>query len=360
MISRADVIDIITATPDPGVSILLPMHVTGTETTQNPIRFSNALRRAESELAEAAIDDDATAALLAPARELVDDHDFWQHQSEGLAVFASEQGVQVLSVPYTLEERIVVGQRFHAAPLLPLLGEDESPLVLTATASGARLYRATRTSLTELEMDLPGGVDDDAAENDYEAPAQASPPARPNTGSANISRAQVYGEGPPEWRETRLDDFVQRIASELERVSAAEKPPVVLLAGADIIGRLRPTGLLTADVEVNPDGIADEKELHERAWEALRPAAQERLQALLDRYRSLAGSGDDRGASRPGAVRAAASDGRVEALFVPRSSLETPDESLAELLADTVSTSGGIHLVDEEAGIEHPVAILRY
>ncbi|QOD93035.1 hypothetical protein [Chryseoglobus sp. 28M-23] len=359
MISRADVTDLITATPDPGVSILLPMHVTGTETTQNPIRFTNALRDAESELAQSGVEGDTIAELLAAARELLDDHDFWQHQSAGLAVFASEQGALVHRIPYTLEERVVVGQRFHTAPLLPLLGENESALVLTATASGAHLYRATRDSLTELDADLPGGVSEDAAENDYEAPAQASPPARPNTGSANISRAQVYGDGPPEWRETRLDDFVQKIASELERVTAAEKPPVVLLAGADIIGRLRSTGLLTADVEVNPD-VLDEDALHARAWEALRPAAEQSLLELLDRYRSLAGSGDDRAASRPGAVRAAASDGRVETLIVPRSSLDEPDEGLAELVADTVSTSGSIHLVDEEAGIEHPVAILRY
>ncbi|MER3389019.1 MAG: hypothetical protein RJQ01_03215 [Microcella sp.] len=359
MISRADVTELIIATPDPGVSILLPMHITGTETTQNPIRFGNALREAERGLSHSGIDDDGIDAMLAPARDLLDDHDFWQHQSAGLAVFASGEGVHVHRVPFALDERVVVGGRFHSAPLLRLVVENDSALVLTATASGAHLYRATRDSLTELEVDLPAGVDDDAAENDYEAPAQASPPARPNTGSANISRAQVYGDGPPEWRETRVDDFVQRIASELERVTAAEKPPVVLLAGADIIGRLRPTGLLTADVEVNPDGL-DETELHERAWEALRPAAEESLRELLDRYRSLVGSGDGRGASRPGAVRSAARDGRVESLFVPRSSLDEPDESLAELVADTVSASGSIHLVDEEDEIEHPVAILRY
>lgn len=360
MTSRSDVIDLITATPAPGVTILLPMHAAGADTRQNPIRFSNCLGEAEQQLAQSGASTETAQALLQPARALVDDYDFWQHQSAGLAVFLSEEGMRAHRLPLRLEEHVAVGPRFHAAPLLPLVSEDESALVLTVTASQAHLYRATRDALHELDdVDLPSGIDDDAVENDYEANAQASPPARPNTGSANISHAQVYGEGPPEWRESRLDDFVQKVERALEHATADEKPRVVLVAGADIIGRLRPSGLLTADVDVNPESL-DDAELHERAWHALHPAVDAARSELLDRYRSLVGSGDDRAASRPGAVRKAAAEGRVDALLVPRARLAQPDDELAELIADTVATSGSIHLVDEEAELEHPVAILRY
>jgi hypothetical protein len=360
MISRADIIDLIAATPEPGVSILMPTHVTGTETTQNPIRFANCLATAARELEHAGVTGRAAEELLAPARDLADDHDFWQHQSTGLAVYLDETGMRVHRVPGELHEHVAVGPRYVTAPLLPLLGEGESALVLTVTASSARLYRATRDSLLELtDTQLPTEVEGEALENDYEAPAQASPSARPNTGSSSMSHAQVYGDGPPEWRETLLDDFVQKIERELDRITAADKPPVVLVAGADIIGRLRPSGLLTADVDLNPDAL-ETAELHERAWEALRPTFQEGREHVLDRYHSLAGTGDGRGASELADVRKAASEGRVDALIVPRSSLEKPDDELAELIADTVRTSGSITLVDEDAGLEHPVAVLRY
>jgi len=359
MTSRSDVIDLITATPETGVTILLPTHTTGADTRQDPIRFGNCLSEAQQLLEQSGTSPEQAESLLHPARALVDDHDFWQHQGSSLAVFVSEDGMRLHRLPLQLEQHVAVGARFHAAPLLPLASENEAALVLTVTASQARFYRATRDALHELDVDLPSGTDDDAAENDYEANAQASPPARPNTGSANISRAQVYGEGPPEWRETRLDDFVQKVERALEQETAAQKPPVVLVAGSDVIGRLRPSGLVTADVDLNPEAL-DESELHERAWQALQPTLEAARSELLDRYRALAGSGDDRGASRPGAVRKAASEGRVDALLVPRPRIERPDEELAELLADTVSTSGSIHLVDEEAELEHPVAILRY
>lgn len=360
MISRANVIDLITAQPEPGISILMPTHVTGTETTQNPIRFANSLSRAVNELTDAGLASDDAETLLAPARELADDHDFWQHQSRGLAVFLSAEGMRVYRVPLDLDEQVVVGPRYHAAPLLTLMSEGESALVLAVTASSAHLYRATREALDELDdANLPTGVEQDNAENDYEAPAQASPSARPNTGSASMSHAQVYGDGPPEWRETRLDDFAQKIERELERITAAEKPPVVLIAGADLIGRLRPSGLLTADVELNPESL-ERAELLERAWEALAPSFDATLAQELDRYRSLAGSGDERGASDLGDVRKAASEGRIDTLFVARSSLQVPDDDLAELIADTVRASGKIHLVGDDAELEHPVAILRY
>jgi hypothetical protein len=67
------------------VSIYMPTYKAGPETRQNPIRFKNMMKQAEAQLQEL----DASLNLLQPALEL-DNNDFWQHQDEGLAIFAAE------------------------------------------------------------------------------------------------------------------------------------------------------------------------------------------------------------------------------------------------------------------------------
>lgn len=346
---------------DPGVSIVLPMQVAGPQTAQNSIVLKNALTEATAQLRDHGVDDSAIENLLEPATSLLDDHDFWQHQNRGLALYLEAgEPVTALTVPLDVTQRVVVAQRFHLAPLLPLLGSGETFLVLTATAHDARLYRATRTSLTLLPVEgLPSADVSDGTENDYEAPAQASPPLRPNTGSANISHAQVYGDAPPEWRDARRDDHALQITRALEAATASTSTPVVLVAGADLLGRLRPSGAFVADLEANPEAMSED-ELHQRALEAALPTLDAAKASAIEELALLAGRGDERIARDRLALLTAATEGRIDALFVSPSEADQPATDFAEILAGTLAARGRVHVVSPGDTPDGLVATLRY
>ena len=69
------------------VSIFMPTHRVGRETQQDPIRLKNLLGEAKAQLTANGVRAPEARKWLEPAQALLEDQDFWQHQSEGLALF---------------------------------------------------------------------------------------------------------------------------------------------------------------------------------------------------------------------------------------------------------------------------------
>src|SRR5688500_6472671 len=103
------------------VSMFMPMIQRGAETQQNPIRCKNLLRQAEEQLLANGLRPQEAQGMLEPAQRLLPNRDFWQRQSHGLALLMAPQIFRSYRVPLPLDELVVVSQRFHIKPLLPLL-----------------------------------------------------------------------------------------------------------------------------------------------------------------------------------------------------------------------------------------------
>ena len=65
----------------------------------------------------------------------MDDGLFWQHQSDGLALYSRPGWWRSFRVPLDLPELAVVGDRFHVSPLLRLLTGDGHFLVLASATT---------------------------------------------------------------------------------------------------------------------------------------------------------------------------------------------------------------------------------
>ena len=383
------------ASPAPGVSIFLPTDRRGREVRQGPIRLGNLIRTARGLLLSGGLPAAEADAVLAPASRLVDDDDFWQYQNHGLAVFLNAAGMWIFQVPLPMTEQVVAGPRFHIRPMLPLLAADGRFQVLTMTAGKVRLFEASRYDLLEVRSGVlpeslveemgPFDSGNDYA-NDYENPVQASPVARPHTGSIDISNAQVYGDSPAEWTKARVVEFTRRVAAAVDELSAANPVPVVLVAGSEIgghFGGFTTLGTLLAGViETNPEAM-DDGQLHEAAYAIARPVLDADRTNAIARFEALLGAGDARAATGPHEVVSAAQQGRVDTLLlpvddrapgqdepdtnhvVPADSAPTPGwvgQDLLEVAAvQTLRQGGHLHLRGE-AGSPRPEvgAILRY
>lgn len=385
MFTRSDLAALMDAAPGLGVSIFLPTHVRGSEIRQDPIRLKNLAAEARDTLLAAGLAPADVEGMLAPAAALVEDYTFWQHQSHGLAVFLDGVGERHHKVPFPLPERVVVGPGFHVKPLLPVLAADGAFLVLTITADGVRLFEASRFAIAEDEgADLPEGLAEVMGQPDYENPLQAGPANRPNVTGPVVTKAQVYGDSPEEWRKGRLVEYIRRVAAALQAHLASDPVPVVLVADAENGGHFQKVAalgpLLAGVVETNPEAM-DEAALHEAAYALVRPRFEADREEAVERFAALFGRGDERAATGTEEVVRAAHQGRVDTLLLAKgetvwgrydetsgrvetgdASAGTGEELLDAAAVRTLRHGGAVHVLPrEEMPDDAPVAaILRY
>ena len=108
----------------PALSVFIPTARHGPETLQGPTRLRNLVRSVTSD-AEAAFGADTTSQLLAPVLALADDSAVWQHQADGLAVFATPTEHRQFRLPIPFAEDAAIGERFRLRPMVGYLAGNE-------------------------------------------------------------------------------------------------------------------------------------------------------------------------------------------------------------------------------------------
>lgn len=336
----------------PCVSLFMPTARRGPETLQGPVRLRNLLAEASSELAASGSSPAAVDDVLAPLRGLVDDAPFWQHQGDGLALFAAPGHVARYRVPLPLDEEVSVGPTFRVTPLVPLLWGDGHFFVLAVSQGSVRLFAASRYRIGELDRGpIPASMEEALAHEDPERQLQFR---------AAGGEAQFHGHGAgDEVDKAALERYLRAVSHGLvERVGRVDQP-LVLAA----VGYYLPIFKAVSDypsiidevVEGNPDHRSPE-ELHAAAWPLVEARFAAARRELLDAYGAAAGTG--RTTIDPDEVAAAALEGRVDTLFLagaPR------DERVDGAVLDTVTRGGQVIGVAEPLDSGSPVAaLLRY
>ena len=319
--TRADIEQLAALQGQPTVSLYLPTHQAGPDTRENPIRYKNLLSEAEAQLGRAGWDQTDLGALLASAHEL-DDYRFWQNQRQGLAVFVGGGERFVYRLPYAPPELSVVATRAHLKPLLPLLTGDGHFFIVSMSLNQAKLFEATRHSVSEVALeDMPTSLGEALKYDDFEPHAEHFTVSAPNRGDAALVQGQGGGE---DVRKTNILRYFQAFDNGLRELlePQGDRIPVVFAGDKGIFPIYREAnhykGLLETGVEGNPEGLSPEA-LHARAWEVVRPHFEAAREAKQAAFAQAEGAGTGRAGSDLEEVLLAALDGRVETLFIPLS-----------------------------------------
>ncbi|MGI0485072.1 hypothetical protein ACN4EK_06520 [Pantanalinema rosaneae CENA516] len=302
------------------VSLYIPTYRAGTETQQNPIRFKNLIKQVEAELAAHNLSQAEITKLLQPALEL-DHYDFWQHQNEGLAIFLTEGILRYFCLPLKFEELVVVSDRFHLKPLLPLLTDDGEFYILALSQKQVRVFQGSRYSVKELEVEgLPKSMD---AALLYDETAQDGQfrvsTSRGGTANPMPQAGSFHGQGSPDQDDVKRDilQYFHLIDHALHDLFGNKTAPLVL-AGVDyllpIYREANTYQHLVADgITENPEILTPE-ELQTQAWSIVEPYFLQTQQQAIAHYHELTGTGKtstDLKETVSGAYY-----GRVEQLFV--------------------------------------------
>jgi len=362
------------------VSIYMPTHRMGTTTQQDPIRFKNLMRQAEELLVGGGMRGQAARDLLEQAKKL-DNSEFWQYQSDGLAIFISTNVFRYYCLPVNFEELVVVTDRFHFKPLLPLLTGDGKFYILALSQNDVRLLQGTRYSVSEVDLeDVPQSIAEALKYDDPEKQFQF------HTGTSQVGgdRAGMFhgqGAGNDEQKD-RLLRYFRKVSGGLEELLKNQRSPLVL-AGVDYLLPIYKEAnnyphLMEDGITGNPEELKAE-ELHSSAWEIMQPYFEQAEQEVVSRYQELAGTGQT--ANNIQEVVSAAYYQRIESLFVPvgvqqwglfnpstseiqlHQEQESGDEDLMDFAAiHTVLNGGTVYAVEPEKvpGDAPLAAVFRY
>lgn len=301
----------------PVVSILLPTEKAGPPTRQSPIRFKNLVFDAEKKL-KASNDCDALRERLKRECEpRFDDHGFWQHQTEGLAVFCDEDDCEFFHLAEAPPEISAMGNRHTIKPLLRMTALNEPFFLLALSGNDCRLYRGDRDALQEVSVEgLPRSLEHALR---HEVPEKS---LQFHTGAASPSGgrpAVFHGQGSSiDDRQDRflryfricdhaLGDFLKR--ENLPLILAAVESNLPLYRHANTYGGLVEDRLVAG----NPDDLPRD-ELHRRAQQVVESLIGENEEQAIEELRGLVGTSNASTEVRE--ISPAVREGRVRRAFV--------------------------------------------
>ncbi|MEH2043590.1 baeRF6 domain-containing protein [Nostoc sp.] len=323
LISREEIKTLIEHPKGNCVSIYMPTHPAGSEVRQDPIRFKNLVKEAETRLIDAGLEHKNAIALLEKSHEL-DTQEFWEHKGEqGLAIFISENIFRYYTLPIDFQELVVVTDRFHIKPLLPILNGNGRFYILALSQQDVRFFEGTRYTVNEVEVEnLPKNLDE-ALQKDETAKEGQFRLATSKGGTANAfsQPGTFHGQGSPDKDKHQEDiiQFFQIVDRALHEKLKLQKAPLVLAGVEYLLPLYRQANtyqhLMDEAITGNPE-ILSAQELHNQAWPIVEADFQKSQQDALEQFHELFSGDTGKASNKLEEVVSAAYYQRVDSLLV--------------------------------------------
>jgi hypothetical protein len=307
-------------TQSPSISIYLPTHRAGQDTQQDPIRFKNLIREAESSLLDKGMGPREASALLQPAQSLLDEPNFWQHQLDGLAVFIAPDDFHFYRLPFGVEELLIIARSYYVKPVLPLFTNNGHYYILAISQDEVRLFEGTRHSVGQIDLPegTPKSLDEALRFDDPEKQLQFHSGTSPSKAQDGIRPGVFHGHGGgEEQQKERIERYLNLVDSGLKEIFKEQHAPLVL-AGVDYLlpiyhkvseyANIMEEGITGSHEHLRPE------ELQEQAWPIVEPYFRQEMEKVVEQYQQLVVS--DRATDNIEEIVAAAFNGRVDKLLL--------------------------------------------
>ncbi len=300
---------VLEACEPPCISLYQPTHRRLPEIPQDTIRFRNLVKELEETLLSQ-YPKDQVRTLLEPFAALADDHDFWNHNQDGLAVLAAKDLFRVYRMQRPVQERILVADSFYTKPLLRALQMADRYQVLAVSRKDVQLFEGGVDSLDEVE--LAPGVPRTITE------ALGEELTEPYTGFRSSGRGTALHHGMGS-KADEVDVDAERFdRAILEHHSRPSGLPLILAALPEhhhlFHAVSRNPYLVAESIDVHPNSLKNLDELRARAWEIIEPHHRARITALVEDYGAARAKG--LGSDDPAEVARAIAAGRVQTLLL--------------------------------------------
>jgi len=357
---------------------------TSRESTDNyqadKINFKNQLQTAISQLsAQYGMTDAEAKAYLKPGYDLLDNMDFWQHGSDGLAFYHSSAGTHIKTLPLEVDSPVTyVGNSFMLRPLIPLLNSEGRFYILNLNLNDVRLYEATPSTISEvvLNEEVPTKIEDYTKFVERESHLQW------RSGQGGAGGAMFHGQGATDTDKEDIQQYFYDLSKAVDDIIQCDPLPTVLAGVEYLIPMYRQASDYSKYQEESIHGSfseADATLLHEKALDIMEPQFNAERDQAFEKFAQMK-NGDWASVDTKKVILAALT-GQVETLFVkeeatlwgvfneqlyeleiyPSSTPETKD-LLTEAAIKTITQGGTVYQcnVDEmPEGAKNIAAVFR-
>ena len=133
--------------------------------------------------------------FIMPIDELVHESEFWRNQSDGLAIFLSEENFNKFTVPVQFDPFNYVSNEFYIKPLVPLFQGEELFYLLELKMDEVKFYECTKYSITEVYIEdlTPSRLEERVGYEHKEKNLQFR-----SQKMGSVSEGMFHGHGEPE------------------------------------------------------------------------------------------------------------------------------------------------------------------
>jgi hypothetical protein len=321
-LNRSDVQQLAEANGKSHVSIYLPTQRAGSEQQQNLIRFKNLLNQAEKKLLDYDVRRPEVEEMMRSATDLLADPLFWQHQSDGLAVFLSKDLSRIYRLPARFDEAVVVSKSFYVQPLLTLLNGNGNFYILSLSINQRKLFQASKDSIHEVELqDTPKNMEEALMIEDKQKNLGFQTMTQNTVGGTGGERAAIYyGQGVEDNKKEDILRYCQEVDNGIARLIDDQSPPMVVAAVDYLVPIYRQASTYRNLLDEGIVGSPEQhnlKELHSLAWKVVEPIFMRNQREAIDRFNELHGQQNGLATNDLNTAVKAAIGGRVETLLVP-------------------------------------------
>lgn len=295
------------------ISLYQPTHRHGPENQQDPIRFKNLIREIGESLNEK-YDKKQVEDLLKPFEALAADNEFWQHTTDGMAVFATDSKCFVYRLQRPVEELAIVADSFHIKPLIRIFQSADRYHLLGINRNEFALFEGDRYGFEKVELDseIPQTAKEILGEEYTEAYITAG-------GIGAGGSVMFHGHGS---KKDEVDKDTDRFFRSVDRIvlenySRPMELPLILVTldeNHTPFQNLSHNPFLQKEgIKANYDALTID-ELKESAWEKIEPIYIEKTKTLVDEFENE--RAQDKGSDDINQVAKAATENRVSRLLI--------------------------------------------
>lgn len=300
----------------PCLSLYQPTHRRHPDNQQDPIRFRHLVKAIETSLRHRQ-DADAVKALLKPFEALAQDHDFWNHTHDGLAVLGAPGLFRVFLLQSSVPELAVVADSFHTKPLRHCLQSVGRYQVLALSLHKVQLFEGDRNALDAVALAPTVPQTMSAALGDERTEPHSTVSSYGGIGGDRM--AMHHGQG---GKKDEVDSDAQRFfravdRAVLEQHSRPSGLPLMLAALPEHHHLFRAVShnpfLMASGLMVDPKSLTPDA-LRQRAWDVVAPQQRAQQATWSEAYSAAAAKG--LGSENLSQVAHAAVAGRVATLLI--------------------------------------------
>jgi len=280
--------ELLDVTHGPAVSIYMPTVRRGAEVQAQSLRLRAQLQKARDLLAGSGVE--KPDRMLDRFDSLVGNDEFWQHQADGLALFAANGFARSYRLPAELPELVVVAPTFHTRPLVELLQTPDRFWVLVLSQKEVRLWEGSPNGLAPVNLDRVPTSLQEALGFQLEKDRLSM---HSSGGHGNKPIFHGHGAGKDDTK-PELEKFFRKVDAGIREFLADEIGPVILAA----VDYYHPIYRAISKLDnLAPEGVIgsvtdwDAGRLHEATWPIARAGVVRKIEEALALWESSYGKG---------------------------------------------------------------------